>query len=205
MQAGHAAQRGFSSGPRGRGRGRGGGRGRGSRDSRNQSSLPLVPSVSQVVPGVEVSIVLKQDQATGREVQGRVQDVLTRGDHPRGIKVRLIDGRIGRVQRMASSVSSTSNPVNDLQAASQNVFDVRSENVDAPSQLRYRDARLDDEQEVPEVEHDLSAFVVRTAKPKKRGARQDAPTEPVMVKCPVCSDFEGDEAAVAHHVNTHFD
>jgi hypothetical protein len=23
--------------------------------------------------------------------------------------------------------------------------------------------------------------------------------------CPVCGEFEGDEAAVSHHVNTHFD
>jgi hypothetical protein len=26
-----------------------------------------------------------------------------------------------------------------------------------------------------------------------------------VAKCPVCGEFEGDEVAVAHHVNTHFD
>ncbi|KAK8118399.1 uncharacterized protein PG998_003025 [Apiospora kogelbergensis] len=60
-----------------------------------------VPNTTQVVPGASVSIVLKADQRTGREVQGVVRDVLTRGDHHRGIKVRLADGRIGRVQRLA--------------------------------------------------------------------------------------------------------
>jgi uncharacterized repeat protein (TIGR03833 family) len=45
---------------------------------------------------------LKVDQPTGREVQGIVAELLTIGNHPRGIKVRLQDGRVGRVQRMAS-------------------------------------------------------------------------------------------------------
>ncbi|KAK5171864.1 uncharacterized protein LTR77_003500 [Saxophila tyrrhenica] len=61
-----------------------------------------VPTTAQVVPGAAVSIVLKADQPTGREVQGTVKDLLTRGEHPRGIKVRLQDGKVGRVQRMAT-------------------------------------------------------------------------------------------------------
>ncbi|GJN88537.1 hypothetical protein Rhopal_001503-T1 [Rhodotorula paludigena] len=48
-------------------------------------------------PGTRVSITLKQDQGTGRTVQGTVAERLTRGDHPRGVKVRLEDGRVGRV------------------------------------------------------------------------------------------------------------
>ncbi|KAF2205624.1 hypothetical protein GQ43DRAFT_445893 [Delitschia confertaspora ATCC 74209] len=59
-----------------------------------------VPPHRSILIGVPVSIVLKQDQPTGRQVQGIVQDVLTRGDHPRGVKVRLRDGRVGRVQRL---------------------------------------------------------------------------------------------------------
>ena len=59
-----------------------------------------VPNVTQVIPGAAVSIVLKADQPTGRQVQGIVGNVLTRGNHPRGIKVRLSDGRVGRVQKM---------------------------------------------------------------------------------------------------------
>ncbi len=50
--------------------------------------------------GTLVSIVLKADQRTGREVQGTVSQLLTRHNHPRGIKVRLTDGRIGRVQQI---------------------------------------------------------------------------------------------------------
>jgi uncharacterized repeat protein (TIGR03833 family) len=59
-----------------------------------------VPARRAVQIGATVSIVLKQDQSTGREVQGVVSELLTRGDHPRGVKVRLVDGRVGRVQRV---------------------------------------------------------------------------------------------------------
>ncbi len=52
-----------------------------------------------IVPGVEVSIVLKQDQRTGRLTQGVVKDILTNSSfHPHGIKVRLTSGDVGRVQ-----------------------------------------------------------------------------------------------------------
>ncbi|KAM0792208.1 hypothetical protein ACM66B_004904 [Microbotryomycetes sp. NB124-2] len=59
-----------------------------------------VPAHRQIRPGVSVSIVLKQDQPTGKRTGGVVQQVLTRGDHPRGVKVRLVDGRVGRVQEL---------------------------------------------------------------------------------------------------------
>ncbi len=52
-------------------------------------------------PGQRVAIVLKQDQRTGRRTVGIVKDILTSSPyHSRGIKVRLEDGRIGRVQEI---------------------------------------------------------------------------------------------------------
>lgn len=52
-----------------------------------------------VYPGRLVDIVLKQDQRTGKLTRGNVKDILTNSPtHPRGIKVRLTDGQIGRVQ-----------------------------------------------------------------------------------------------------------
>lgn len=49
--------------------------------------------------GMRVAIVLKQDQRTGKRTMGIVKDILTRSpNHPHGIKVRLDDGRVGRVQ-----------------------------------------------------------------------------------------------------------
>ena len=51
--------------------------------------------------GLKVAIVLKQDQRTGKRTVGIVKDLLTNsGSHPHGIKVRLTDGQIGRVQEI---------------------------------------------------------------------------------------------------------
>ncbi len=51
--------------------------------------------------GSEVYIVLKKDQRTGKKSKGIVKDLLTRSSyHPHGIKVRLEDGRVGRVQEI---------------------------------------------------------------------------------------------------------
>jgi uncharacterized repeat protein (TIGR03833 family) len=56
-----------------------------------------------VLPGLEVDIVLKKDQKTGKLTRGIVKDILTKsGTHPHGIKVRLTDGQIGRVQKIHS-------------------------------------------------------------------------------------------------------
>jgi uncharacterized repeat protein (TIGR03833 family) len=61
---------------------------------------PLIPTTQTVLPGKLADIVLKQDQGSGCTVRGVIAEVLTRGDHPWGIKVRLSDGRVGRVQRI---------------------------------------------------------------------------------------------------------
>lgn len=51
--------------------------------------------------GVEVDIVLKKDQPTGRLTHGKVAQILTSDNsHHRGIKVRLEDGQVGRVQNI---------------------------------------------------------------------------------------------------------
>ena len=77
---------------------------------------------------------------------------------------------------------------------------------------RYTDTRLDDDQaEAPQTNYDLSAFI-KLAKPKKRGQKpvplvtkgSDENVERHTATCPVCGQFEGDEAAVAHHVEGHF-
>jgi uncharacterized repeat protein (TIGR03833 family) len=52
-------------------------------------------------PGLQVAVVLKQDQRTGKRTIGIVKDILTSSaSHPHGIKVRLEDGQIGRVQEI---------------------------------------------------------------------------------------------------------
>ena len=64
-------------------------------DGRNRSDVAL---------GADVSVVLKEDQATGKQTRGIVQDLLTKSPcHPHGIKVRLRGGKIGRVQVIHSA------------------------------------------------------------------------------------------------------
>jgi uncharacterized repeat protein (TIGR03833 family) len=61
-------------------------------DGRNRKDIHL---------GTKVSVVLKQDQRTGKLTEGVVKEILTKSAfHPHGIKVRLADGQIGRVQNI---------------------------------------------------------------------------------------------------------
>ena len=54
---------------------------------------------SAILPGMSVDIVTKAGQRSGKVVRGIVQEVLTNTSfHPHGIKVRLTDGQVGRVQ-----------------------------------------------------------------------------------------------------------
>jgi uncharacterized repeat protein (TIGR03833 family) len=62
-----------------------------------------VSQYNQIHPGQLVSIVLKADQRSGRQVQGTVSQLLTRHNHPRGIKVKLTDGRVGRVEQIVQN------------------------------------------------------------------------------------------------------
>jgi uncharacterized repeat protein (TIGR03833 family) len=58
-------------------------------------------------PGVRVEIVQKKDQRSGRRTTGVVKDILTSSAyHSRGIKVRLVNGQIGRVQAILSEAPS---------------------------------------------------------------------------------------------------
>ncbi|HVI46722.1 MAG TPA: YwbE family protein [Chitinophaga sp.] len=56
---------------------------------------------NDIYPGLEVAIILKKDQRTGKRTYGIVKDILTSAPyHSRGIKVRLEDGQIGRVEEI---------------------------------------------------------------------------------------------------------
>lgn len=61
-------------------------------DGKNRSDIKL---------GMEVAIVLKQDQRTGTLTEGYVKTILTKSKfHPHGIKVRLDTGEVGRVKEI---------------------------------------------------------------------------------------------------------
>ena len=56
---------------------------------------------ANIKTGLQVLIVLKKDQYSGKLTEGRVRDILTKSlTHPHGIKVRLESGEIGRVKKI---------------------------------------------------------------------------------------------------------
>jgi uncharacterized repeat protein (TIGR03833 family) len=56
-----------------------------------------------IKPGIRVSVVMKKDQRTGALTEGTVKDILTNSPkHPHGIKVRLENGKVGRVKHVLS-------------------------------------------------------------------------------------------------------
>ena len=56
---------------------------------------------ANIKTGMRVNIILKKDQRSGILTEGIVKDLLTSAPkHHRGIKVRLEDGQIGRVQEI---------------------------------------------------------------------------------------------------------
>ncbi|KAI1420777.1 hypothetical protein F5Y12DRAFT_771286 [Xylaria sp. FL1777] len=193
-----------------------------------------VPRIRQVVPGALVNIILKADQRTGRQVRGIVQHVLTRGDHPRGIKVRLSDGRVGRVQSMALGIEADSSTQSTSNSTSTNNPNPSSPMVSAPENAgeprgqgrrpRYRDTRLEEPLDAAPEQIDLGAYIVPSRR-KGRGKKGttvgqvdkadtpdngmnnssfEADVTSTIATCPVCGEFEGDETAVAHHVTEHF-
>ena len=65
----------------------------------NSHDNPSPPPRSEIKPGSAVWVIEKENYGTDNYKQGIVKEVLSPGaSHPRGIKVRLTDGTIGRVQ-----------------------------------------------------------------------------------------------------------
>ncbi|PYH84585.1 hypothetical protein BO82DRAFT_399416 [Aspergillus uvarum CBS 121591] len=173
--------------------------------------MPRVPTIKEVLPGANVNIILKADQPTGRTVSGTIADVLTRGNHPRGIKVRLTDGRVGRVQSMSSGIGGQSaDPASATEFASTAGFSWGRAS---------RDRRT--EADEPPRNIGLDAYITTPSRQKRRSGRGEgagvggldgdavavaaaAAAAAPVVTCPVCGGFEGDEAAVAYHVASHF-
>ncbi len=59
---------------------------------------------SDIRPGMAVAIVLKQDQRSGKLTRGIVKEILTNSAfHPHGIKVRLVNGMVGRVKSVGDA------------------------------------------------------------------------------------------------------
>jgi uncharacterized repeat protein (TIGR03833 family) len=59
------------------------------------------PKRSEILVGTRVAVIEKQNQPTGQLTEGVVVKLLTKSPtHPYGIKVVLIGGKVGRVQKV---------------------------------------------------------------------------------------------------------
>ncbi|KAK7181277.1 MFS multidrug transporter [Paraphaeosphaeria sporulosa] len=174
-----------------------------------------VPAYSAISPGTAVSLVLKIDQPTGRQVTGIVADLLTRGDHPRGVKVRLRDGRVGRVQKIVSESDGLAGEEvaggigANLGRDGEN--GIRGRGGGASGFRHERDIREDDEYLYDEGRakgRDLGLFAQLEEEDRRYqesvGRETAGGGRGEIATCPVCGEFEGDERAVAFHVEGHF-
>jgi len=112
-------------------------------------------------PGIEVDIVLKKDQRTGKLTRGIVKEVLTRStDHPRGIKVRLVDGQVGRVKNVLNDHGT----VSVIRQCSDRDFETIYSIINEAAQV-YKGVIPEDRWKVPyiskdELKHEIDAGVM---------------------------------------------
>jgi uncharacterized repeat protein (TIGR03833 family) len=112
-------------------------------------------------PGIEVDIVMKNDQRSGKLTRGIVKDILTRSaDHPHGIKVRLTGGQVGRVKK----VWPGSGPAATIRHCSQQDFEMIYSIINEAAQV-YKGVIPEDCWKVPymsknELKHEIDAGVV---------------------------------------------
>jgi uncharacterized repeat protein (TIGR03833 family) len=84
--------------------------------------------------GSEVSVVQKQDQGTDRRTSGIVSEILTNSAyHPRGIKVRLVDGTVGRIAGPSEQTDTSTSYTGNMNA----VEDHNAEGPQRPSLFDY--------------------------------------------------------------------
>ena len=133
---------------------------------RNLIPRMAVPRMSQLRQGTTVNIVLKADQPTGQLTTGTIADFLTRGDHARGIKVRLSDGKIGRVQSLASSIQSSAQATSTEDIP----FQTRRSGTAAGHGLQ-QDYRTEEQ---PEEDASLLDYIKLKPKKKSKGKRKEA-------------------------------
>jgi len=163
-----------------------------------------VTSYNSLKPGQFVSIVLKADQRTGKQVQGTVAQLLTRHNHPRGIKVKLSDGRVGRVQQILPQSSnqvhtstsrnmSSNNPWADApsQGSPHNAQQQPQQNQGQRFYPNYNQSPGDQPQQNQYQQHQ-GGYSAPQGPPPSQGVRRSA-TEQLLAQ-------EGDRAAQVEHM-----
>ena len=115
----------------------------------------------EIKPGIEVDIVLKRDQRTGKLTRGIVKDILTKSTHhPHGIKVRLVGGQVGRVKNVLNDHGSVSAIRQCHERDFETIYSIINEAAEV-----YKGVIPDDRWKMPymskdELRHEIDAGVV---------------------------------------------
>ncbi len=130
------------------------------------------------------------------------------------MKVRLRDGRVGRVQRLVSTDEGDRGEAAVGGAGAGLGRDGEGIGTRGGSGFRRgeRDIREEDEYFYDErgrsgdVDHGYFAALEEADRrhAESKGLGRGGKGDEEVVKCPVCGEFEGDERAVAFHVEGHF-
>lgn len=133
------------------------------------------------------------------------------------MKVRLRDGRVGRVQKLVSESEGTQGEAvvggagaglgRDGEGGGNGVERRPGRMVGGRIErdIRDEDEYLYDERRRRRQPADVGIFAaLEEADRRYQGTGSGELRKPQVAICPVCEDFEGDEAAVAHHVEEHF-
>jgi len=112
-------------------------------------------------PGIEVDIVLKKDQRSGKLTRGIVKDILTRSaDHPHGIKVRLTGGQIGRVKKVQPGPGSAATIRQCSQRDFEMIYSIINEAAQAYKGVIPADRWKQPYMSKDELKHEIDAGVV---------------------------------------------
>jgi uncharacterized repeat protein (TIGR03833 family) len=173
-------------------------------NAKRTATIPLtmaIPRMSQLRPGLDVNIVLKTDQPTGKLTAGKISRFLTRGDHPRGIKVALTDGRIGRVQSMASNSDSNGSTATDATSAQGDTRQFSQIQLGRGTRRIQDDYRLDPE---PAETSSLLDYVKAPKQKKGKGGRELRQEDAITPQQQLEAEFSKvDSALVAAILSDH--
>jgi len=140
--------------------------------------------------GLSVGIVLKEDQGTDVVVYGKISDFLTNSKrHPRGIKVRLEDGSIGRVREIGEGEEEKEEAVSAKKGSSENDDDEEEDEQDEQreeqSNVVYVRGLPKNKEDIEKVKEALVAIILdndsNNNNRKNRGVEKD---DIVSVKIP---------------------
>ena len=110
--------------------------------------------------GLSVGIVLKEDQGTDAIVYGKISDFLTNSKrHPRGIKVRLEDGSIGRVCEIGEGEGKEKDEEKETSVASAKEKGSSDDSEDTGDDNDEDDREEEDEEEDEEDEESNVVYV----------------------------------------------